>query len=79
MESNGKMEPNVKMEPNGVTTKKEEDIIYEIYINIKKVLLSIANDNQETELYMVNGLSYPYKELTIKDREIFKDNVKYYN
>ena len=49
MESNGKMEPNVKMEPNGVTTKKEEDIIYEIYINIKKVLLSIANDHQETE------------------------------
>ena len=45
------------MEPNGVTTKKEEDIINEIYINIKKVLLSIANDHQETELYMVNGLS----------------------
>ena len=79
MESNGKMEPNVKMEPNGVTTKKEEDIINEIYINIKKVLLSIANDHQETELYMVNGLSYPYKELTIKDREIFKDNMKFYN
>ena len=57
MESNGKMEPNVKIEPNGVTTKKEEDIINEIYINIKKVLLSIANDHQETELYMVNGLS----------------------
>ena len=79
MESNGKMEPNVKMEPNGVTTKKEEDIINEIYINIKKVLLSIANDHQETKLYMVNGLSYPYKELTIKDREIFKDNMKFYN
>ena len=79
MESNGKMEPNVKMEPNGVTTKKEEDIINEIYINIKKVLLSIANDHQETELYMVNGLSYPYKELTIKERGIFKDNMKFYN
>ena len=68
------------MDSNSVIIKKKDDIIKEIYIKIKKLLLSIANNHQETELYMLNGIqkTYPYTELAIKERGLYKDNIKFY-